>query len=99
MQGHVEPSDGVLFYGTYLESVGELREQGERSGKGYQDEGRDRVHCKSGLIGSALFLTIWPIGLASRRVVLTDIDMLCGVPGRHGPIEGLPWPSPRGPQI
>jgi len=35
-----------MFPGTHLEPVGELRQEGERPGEGYQDERQDRIHCK-----------------------------------------------------
>jgi len=46
-----------------------------------------------------LLLTICPTDLANHRVVFTDIDLYCIVPGRHRPIEGLPRPSSRGSQL
>ena len=68
-------------------------------GRGIRMKGETAYIVSLVSLGSALFLTIRPIGLANRCVVLTDTDLLCGVSGRHGPIEGLPWPSSGRPQI
>jgi len=43
LQGHPKLNDCLVFSGTHLEPVGELRQEGERTGEGYQDEGRDRI--------------------------------------------------------
>ena len=45
LQDHPTLDDCIVFCGVNLESMGELCQEGERSGEGYQDEGRDSVYC------------------------------------------------------
>lgn len=62
-------------------------------GRGIKIKGETAYTVSRGSVTFTLFLTIQPIDLANYRMVFTDINLLRSLSRRHGPVEGLPWPS------
>jgi hypothetical protein len=65
-------------------------------GRGIRMKGETAYIVGRPLSHSMLFLTIWPTDLPNHCVVFADTDLLRTVSGWHGPVEGLPRPSPWG---